>query len=70
MKFISKPFKLGNSKAVYIPKEIWEVLEDKQYEFEVREIYTNLDTMDKQAPVYTPKPKFSFNEKKGVWENQ
>ena len=48
MKFKAKTFKLGNAKAIYLPKEVYTLLEDKEYEWQV---YTN----KKENKVYTKK---------------
>ncbi len=62
MKFKAKLFKLGNSRGIYIPKEVYTYLEDKkEYEWEV---YTDLPAgvytkpLEFQTPK-TKKPKFN-----------
>ena len=56
-RFKAKLFKLGNSRAIYIPKSIYKELELKEYEWEV---YTE---GKKEAPkVYTPQKKVLTNK--------
>ena len=44
MTFKAKVFKLGNSRAVYIPKEVYTDLEVGQvYTFEIGDVYTKKD---------------------------
>jgi len=39
--FKAKIFKLGNSRAIYLPKEVWEKLEiGKEYEWSIYDVYT------------------------------
>jgi len=69
MKFKAKVFKLGNSKAVYLPKDVYTDLEEnREYEFEVytddEKVYTNRIEAEKPtAKVYTGKRK----SKKLLW---
>lgn len=69
MKFKAKLFKLGNSKAIYIPKKVYTKLENgAEYEWEV---YTNGGKEEEVASKVYTKPKggkLKFNMKTGVEE--
>lgn len=69
MTFKAKLFKLGNSKAIYIPKSIYKDLSvGKEYEWEV---YTKGERKENETPkVYTPKKRgrLVFNRKTGIEE--
>jgi antitoxin component of MazEF toxin-antitoxin module len=64
-KFKAKLRKIGNSQGVIIPKE---VITDYQLGDEI-ELEVITARIEKGQRVITPNPKFVFNPKKGIWEN-
>jgi len=66
MRFEAKVFKLGNSRAVYIPKEVYTRLEvGKVYTFDVQDmdVYTGVQVKEKDAVDRIEKIKKSENTK-------
>ena len=59
MKFKAKLFKLGNSRAIYVPKSIYKDLKEEEHEWEVYTKETN------NKPVYTVMPKDVYTKPKG-----
>ena len=71
--FKAKLFKLGNSRAIYIPKEVYTSLEEnKEYEWNVytseQEKKENVYTSKPSKPGHIISPKYNFDLKIGTYK--